>query len=92
MTLNINLTPQLETMVREKVASGLYSSASEVMREALRLMEEQDKLRAIKLENLRRAIREGLESGPATPWDVEEFLEEAKKQKAAEDKRNAKKK
>lgn len=50
MGMNINLTPQLEEMVRRKVDSGLYNSASEVVREALRLMEEQDRLRAAKLE------------------------------------------
>ena len=72
MTMNINLTPQLEELVREKVSSGLYNSASEVVREALRLMEAQDQLRAIKLKQLRRDLREGLESGPATPWNVEE--------------------
>lgn len=71
MTMNINLTPQLEAMVREKVAGGLYSSASEVIREALRLMEAQDQLRAVKLEQLRQDIREGLESGPATPWELD---------------------
>ena len=42
MTMNINLSPQLEEMVGQKVASGLYTSASEIAREALRLMEEQD--------------------------------------------------
>lgn len=72
MTMNINLTPQLEELVREKVSSGLYNSASEVVREALRLMEAQDQMRAIKLKQLRRDLREGLESGPATPWNVEE--------------------
>ncbi len=45
MTMNVNLTPQLEDMVRRKVASGLYASASEVIREALRLMETQDRAR-----------------------------------------------
>ncbi len=39
MTLNVNLTPELEALVRDKVASGRYSSASEVVRDALRLME-----------------------------------------------------
>ena len=38
MTMNINLTPQLEQLVRSKVTTGLYNSASEVVREALRLM------------------------------------------------------
>ncbi|MFP5468252.1 MAG: type II toxin-antitoxin system ParD family antitoxin [Alphaproteobacteria bacterium] len=71
MTMNINLTPQLEAMVREKVAGGLYSSASEVVREALRLMEAQDRLRAVKLEQLRQDVRDGIESGPAGELDIE---------------------
>jgi len=79
MPININLTPQLEVLVRQKVASGLYNSASEVVREALRLMDEQDRVRALKLEQLRKDIREGLESGPATPWDVAEMKREGRK-------------
>jgi len=73
MTMNINLTPQLEELVRQKVSSGRYNSASEVVREALRLMDEQDQLRAIKLESLRKDIREGLESGPAGELNIEEI-------------------
>jgi len=83
MTMNINLTPQLEELVRQKVSSGLYNSASEVVREALRLMEAQDQLRAVKLERLRQDIREGLESGPGTAWDVEEMKREGRKRLAA---------
>jgi antitoxin ParD1/3/4 len=83
MTMNINLTPQLEELVRQKVSSGRYTSASEVVREALRLMEEQDRLRAMKLEQLRRDIREGLESGPPTSWNVEEMKRDGRKQLAA---------
>lgn len=45
MGMNINLTPQLEDLVRQKVASGLYSSAREVVREALRLRREGPGLR-----------------------------------------------
>jgi antitoxin ParD1/3/4 len=71
MTMNINLTPQLEEMVRQKVSSGLYTSASEVIREALRLMEEQDRIRALKLDRLRQDIQDGLNSGPATLWNAE---------------------
>ena len=70
MTININLTPQLEAMVRDKVAGGLYGSASEVVREALRLLQEQDQLRAMKLEQLRADIRAGMESGSAGEIDV----------------------
>ena len=71
MTLNINLTPQLEPMVREKVASGLYGSASEVIREALRLMEERDRLRTMRLEQPRSEIQAGMASGPAGELDIE---------------------
>ena len=85
--MNISLTPQLEALVKKKVESGLYSSASEVMRAALRLLEERDRLHAIRLEELRAEIRQGLESGEATPLNIQEIktrgrrrLAEAKKQ------------
>ena len=83
MTMNVNLTPQLDAMVRHKVASGLYNSASEVIREALRLMEEQDRMRAAKLEQLRQDIRDGLNSGEPTPWDPEEIKLEGRRRRAA---------
>ena len=70
-------------MVRQKVASGLYTSASEVVREALRMMEAQDQLCAAKLEQLRQGIREGLESGEPTPWDAEEIKQEGRQRRAA---------
>jgi len=70
MGMNVNLTPQLEELVRSKVASGLYTSASEVVREALRLMDEQDQLRMAKLEQLRSDVRQGLNSGPGETWDA----------------------
>jgi antitoxin ParD1/3/4 len=69
--------------VRQKVASGLYTSASEVVREALRLMEEHDRVRAIKLEQLRQDIRDGLNSGETTPWDPEEIKREGRARRAA---------
>ena len=71
MRMNVNLTPQLEELVRSKVASGLYTSASEVVREALRLMDEQDRLREAKLTQLRSDVRQGLASGSSQPWDAE---------------------
>jgi antitoxin ParD1/3/4 len=83
MAMNVNLTPQLEDMVRRKVASGLYSSASEVVREALRLMEVQDQVRAIKLERLRQDIRDGLDSGEPVDWDLEEAKREGRTRRAA---------
>ena len=83
MTMNVNLSPQLEEMVRQKVASGFYTSASEVVREALRMMEEQDRMRAAKLEQLRQDIREGLNSGEPTTWNPEEIKLEGRKRRAA---------
>ena len=81
--MNVNLSPQLEEMVRQKVASGFYTSASEVVREALRMMEEQDRMRAAKLEQLRQDIREGLNSGEPTTWNPEEIKLEGRKRRAA---------
>ena len=78
MGMNVNLTPQLEELVRAKVASGMYTSASEVVREALRLMDEQDRLRAAKLEQLRDDVRHGLESGTSQPWSAEDAKREGR--------------
>jgi antitoxin ParD1/3/4 len=60
--MNVNLTPEMENIVSSKVASGMYNSASEVVREALRLMNEQDELKRLRLENLRAEIRRGIEA------------------------------
>lgn len=61
-TLNISLTPELAALIDEKVSSGMYHSASEVVREGLRLLKEQDEIRRLRLEELRREIRKGTES------------------------------
>ena len=58
--MNVSLTPHLEKLVKERVASGKYNSASEVMREALRLLEEQEELHRIKREALKRDIMAGV--------------------------------
>lgn len=68
--MNISLTPQLEELVKRKVDSGLYGSASEVMREALRLLEERDQLRRMRLEALRADMQQGVDSGEPTPLDM----------------------
>ena len=49
--MNVSLTPELEKFVSTKVESGRYNSASEVVREALRLLEEHDEARATQLAN-----------------------------------------
>lgn len=53
--MNVSLTPDLERFVREKVESGLYNSASEVVRQALRLLAARDQERAVWLASLARA-------------------------------------
>jgi antitoxin ParD1/3/4 len=60
--MNVHLTDELERLVQNKVRSGRYNSASEVVREALRLLEERDELRAIRKDELRKRIAEGLEA------------------------------
>jgi antitoxin ParD1/3/4 len=78
MGMNVSLTPPLEELVRRKVASGMYNSASEVVREALRLLDEQDQFRSVRLEQLRADIREGIDSGPSEPWDANKAKELAR--------------
>ena len=45
--MNVHLTPELEQLVQNKIQTGRYNSASEVVREALRLLEQKDELRTI---------------------------------------------
>ena len=54
--MHVSLTDRLAAFVREKVESGRYNNASEVVREALRLLEEHDEIRQLKLDRLREAI------------------------------------
>lgn len=59
--MNISLTPELENRIKQKVDTGLYNNASEVVREALRFVEmHQDWVNAIKLANLKKQLNEGL--------------------------------
>jgi antitoxin ParD1/3/4 len=67
--MNVSLTPELEKMVAEKVATGMYQTASEVVREALRLLREHDHARR---EALRREVAAGfedIERGAFTDYD-----------------------
>jgi antitoxin ParD1/3/4 len=59
--MNVSLTPELEKFVASKVQSGRYQSASEVIREGLRLLDDQDRLRAAQLEEVRGKIQTGLD-------------------------------
>lgn len=60
MSLNVSLPPELESRVRRHVESGLYSSASEVIREALRLFETYQDVQASNLASLKADIAQGV--------------------------------
>jgi antitoxin ParD1/3/4 len=59
--MNVSLTKELEELVSGKVKTGLYHTASEVIREGLRLLEERDRLYQVRLEELRRDVKLGLD-------------------------------
>ncbi|MBD2565590.1 MULTISPECIES: type II toxin-antitoxin system ParD family antitoxin [Nostoc] len=79
--MNVSLTIELEKWVQSKVESGMYTSASEVIREGLRLLKDQDALKAIRLAELRREIQQGIDSGESTPLNMDEIIELAKQQR-----------
>ena len=60
--MDINLTPELEQLVQSKVKSGRYNSASEVVHEALRLLEQRDEVFTLRKEEFRKQIEEGWQS------------------------------
>ena len=59
--MNVSLTPNLEKFICEKVKSGMYHSASEVIRDGLRLLIEKETLQAHRLKSLNKDIEIGLE-------------------------------
>jgi antitoxin ParD1/3/4 len=73
--MNVHLTPELEGFVHSKLKTGRYNSASEVVREALRLLEEHDHIHRMRVQELRRKIREGWDSlRRGEGADGEEFM------------------
>jgi antitoxin ParD1/3/4 len=77
VTLNVSLTPELEKFVESRVASGRYLSASEVVREGLRLLEDRELSRQAALEEVRRKIAIGLEQAELGElFDGEEVFQE----------------
>jgi antitoxin ParD1/3/4 len=54
--MNVSLTPELDKFVAGKIESGRYNSASEVVREALRLLEERDQARAAQLASFNQEL------------------------------------
>ena len=78
MPSSYTLGGHFEGFIRKLVNSGRFSSASEVMREGLRLLEEHEELKQAKLGALRSAIQEGLSSGTAEALDIAAIKAEAR--------------
>ena len=79
--MNVSLTPELEELIQERVRSGRYTSASEVVREALRLLQDRDELRQLRIAELRTKVAAGLDSldrGQARNGDavIDEILDD----------------
>jgi antitoxin ParD1/3/4 len=83
MNMNVSLTEELANFIKAKVSGGRYASSSEVVREALRLMEKVERQEAEKLGLLRQAWREGVDSGEAEAIDFAALKREARARLAA---------
>jgi len=60
--VNVSLTPELEEFIQERVGTGRYTSASEIVREALRLLQDRDELRRLRMDELRAKVAAGIDS------------------------------
>ena len=72
LSMNVSLTTEMEEWVQRKVGSGLYTSASEVVREAIRALHERETRKSTRLANLKDAIAVGIQSadsGDLHDWD-----------------------
>jgi len=72
--MNVSLTKELESFVSELVESGMYFSASEVVRDGLRLLKEKEALKKMRVEELRAEILRGFEqsqNGESKPLNIE---------------------
>lgn len=81
-TLTVSLTPKQAERMKDAVDSGDYASNSEIVRDALRLWEQREEIRAIELEHLRHAYAEGKASGDGETVDRREFLDGLKRDRS----------
>ncbi|HUB53174.1 MAG TPA: type II toxin-antitoxin system ParD family antitoxin [Terracidiphilus sp.] len=82
--MNVSLTPELDKFVADKVASGRYTSASEVVREALRLLEDQEKSRAERLEEFNRELQRRIDAADRGEFVTAEQAREHFRQRSRE--------
>lgn len=70
MPTSVALSPHFESFVKEQVSTGRFNNVSEVVRAGLRLLEDQEQLKALKLQELRSAIDAGAASGAGVSADI----------------------
>ncbi len=80
--MTVSLSPQQASRIEEAVESGAYASNSEVVRDALRLWEQREAMRAAELARLKEAYDAGMASGEGRVLDAGSFLAELKAEKA----------
>lgn len=83
MDLTVSLPDELASYIKRKIESGGYSSSSDVVSEALRLLEERDSAKAGEAERLRNAWDVGMESGDFAPLDIDAVKAEGRRRFAA---------
>ncbi len=84
--MNVSLTNELESFVDQLVESGMYYSASEVVRDGLRLLKDKEETKAARFEELRAEILRGYEQlkrGESRPLDIEAIKAEGRRRLVA---------
>jgi len=74
---SVELGDEIAGFIDHQVTAGRYGSASEVIRAGIRLLQDQE----TKMETLRLALREGEESGPSVPFEMDSFIQSRKSKK-----------
>ena len=88
--MNVSLTPELEKFIADKVATGRYTSASEVVREALRLLEREEKSREEQIAEFNRELQARMDAMDRGDYvTAEEFEREMRERSAQRRKRIA---
>jgi antitoxin ParD1/3/4 len=78
MATSYSIGKHFEAFIEGLIESGRYSTASEIMRDGLRLIEEREERRKAKLEALRAEIQKGFDSGPAEEVDLGDWIKSIK--------------
>lgn len=77
--MNISLTPHFDDFIKNQLDSGRYHSASEMVRDALRLLEDREK----QINRLQADLQQGIDSGVPSPLDTEEIKRQGRKRLAS---------